>query len=96
MPIYLDARWIGPHGIGRYAKEVLARTGFAPLPLRGNPLGPWDPVRLKLRLNTLNAGHFFHPGLMPRWGGNDLLADHPRLDPSRGSVRKLGTETTLL
>lgn len=39
-----DDRWTGPHGIGRFSREVLSRLGdWRPVPVRSHPLRPWDP-----------------------------------------------------
>ena len=62
MSLFLDARWIGPHGIGRFARELLNRGGFRALPLEGSPLSPLDPFRLSRKLETLKARHYFSPG----------------------------------
>lgn len=62
MTIYFDDRWIGPHGIGRFAKEVASRCGFEPLGLRGQPLDMLDPWRLRQALIRKRPQHFFSPG----------------------------------
>ncbi|WP_286225626.1 glycosyltransferase family 4 protein [Polynucleobacter sp. HIN7] len=61
MDILFDNRWIGPHGIGRFAFEVGNRCGFKPLNLRGRPLGLMDPLRLTYSLLNQKK-HFFSPG----------------------------------
>lgn len=44
---YFDDRWDGPTGIGRYCRELKRRfTRGSSLPLRGNPAGSLDVVRL--------------------------------------------------
>ena len=45
-----DERWIGKHGIGRFAGELLDRVGHAALTLGGRPSDPWDPLRLSKAL----------------------------------------------
>lgn len=61
--IYSDSRWIGNHGIGRYASEVLKRLhSLRPLVVRGKPLSALDPIRLKLALERQNASAFYSPG----------------------------------
>lgn len=62
MSVYVDDRWIGPHGIGRFASEVSLRCGFTPLGLTGQPLNLLDPWKLKMALERLRPGHFFSPG----------------------------------
>ena len=62
MSLYIDDRWIGPHGIGRFALEVSRRCGFTPLGLTGQPLSLLDPWKLNQALARLKPGHFFSPG----------------------------------
>lgn len=62
MAIIYDARWLGPHGIGRYAAEVATRCGMTPIALAGRPLALDDPWRLRRYLLTHRPGHFFSPG----------------------------------
>lgn len=62
MTILFDDRWIGPHGIGRFAKEVASRCGFEPLGLSGQPLGVLDSWRLRKALIRKRPRHFFSPG----------------------------------
>jgi len=62
MSVYLDDRWIGPHGIGRFASEVSRRCGFTPLGLTGQPLSLLDPWKLNHSLARLKPVHFFSPG----------------------------------
>lgn len=62
VPIVFDSRWLGPHGIGRFAREVSQRCGFLPLHLGGKPVDPFDPVRLGRHLSALKPAHFFNPG----------------------------------
>lgn len=62
MTIFFDDRWIGPHGIGRFAKEVASRCGFEPLGLRGQHLDVLDPWRLRQALIRKRPRHFFSPG----------------------------------
>ncbi|MGA7219664.1 MAG: glycosyltransferase family 1 protein [Candidatus Sulfotelmatobacter sp.] len=61
--IYADQRWIGDHGIGRFAREVLANLDFRAVPLRGHPAAPFDSWRLARVLGELTSGDlFFSPG----------------------------------
>lgn len=62
MTIGFDERWIGPHGIGRFAAEVSKRCGFEPLGLGGRPLDLMDPWRLRQALLSQRPAHFFSPG----------------------------------
>jgi len=61
--IYADQRWVGNHGIGRFAWHVLAGLDYRPVGLTSNPAAPLDSWLLaralgKLRRNDL----FFSPG----------------------------------
>ncbi len=61
--IYADQRWIGDHGIGRFARHVLADQGYRPIPLTGHPAAPLDALRLTLALRSLDRNDlFFSPG----------------------------------
>lgn len=61
--IYADQRWIGNHGIGRFARQVLAGLDYHPVPLASNPAAPLDSWRLGRALATLGRNDlFFSPG----------------------------------
>lgn len=61
--MYADQRWIGKHGIGRFAQHVLAALEYIPVKLRSNPAGPLDSWRLARALGDLNGTDtFFSPG----------------------------------
>jgi glycosyltransferase involved in cell wall biosynthesis len=62
VSIFFDSRWLGPHGIGRFAREVSARCGMRPIQLAGRPVDPFDPFRLGRYLSSLKPEHFFTPG----------------------------------
>lgn len=61
--LYADQRWIGNHGIGRFARHVLGALEYWPVRLRSNPAAPLDSWRLARALADL-SGHdvFFSPG----------------------------------
>jgi len=72
IDIVADTRWIGNHGIGRYAREVLARLPHRPVeagtavkfPHRVSQ--PLDPIRLARALRQFaDADVFFSPGYVP-------------------------------
>lgn len=44
--IYYDARWIGAHGIGRFAAELHSRLHLRQLHISGSPSSPVDPLRM--------------------------------------------------
>lgn len=62
MCVSFDDRWIGPHGIGRFASEVASRCGFLPAQLSGKPLDLLDPWRMRQALLRQRPYHFFSPG----------------------------------
>jgi glycosyltransferase involved in cell wall biosynthesis len=57
--IYADQRWIGHHGIGRFARHVLAGLDFCPVPLASNPAAPLDSWFLARALNPLGPNDLF-------------------------------------
>jgi len=67
--IYADQRWVGEHGIGRFAREVLCRVAHQPLSLRSHPASPFDSLRLAKALHNMDRGDvFFSPGYnAPLW-----------------------------
>ena len=64
MNVIADDRWIGPHGIGRFAKEVLKRIPYTTIGIDGSPSSPLDPLKLSFELNKkINRSNlFFSPG----------------------------------
>ena len=61
--IYADQRWIGEHGIGRFARHVLADLDYRPVPLAFHPAAPLDSWRLARALGGLTRKDlFFSPG----------------------------------
>jgi glycosyltransferase involved in cell wall biosynthesis len=61
--IYADQRWIGNHGIGRFARHVLAELDYLPVSITSNPAAPLDSLRLSLALKSLTSSDlFFSPG----------------------------------
>jgi glycosyltransferase involved in cell wall biosynthesis len=61
--IYADQRWIGHHGIGRFARHVLAGLDYRPISLSSNPAAPLDSWFLARALNELAPNDlFFSPG----------------------------------
>jgi glycosyltransferase involved in cell wall biosynthesis len=66
VAILVDQRWIGPHGIGRFAGEVLGRLpGIAPVPERWPLLHPWDPLVLAWLLRRMRPRVYCSPGFHP-------------------------------
>ena len=61
--IYADQRWIGSHGIGRFARHVLAALEYRPVPLDSSPAAPLDSWFLARALRDLHRTDlFFSPG----------------------------------
>ena len=61
--IYADQRWIGDHGIGRFARHVLPYCDYRPVPLASHPAEAFDAWKLSLALNKLTRNDlFFSPG----------------------------------
>jgi glycosyltransferase involved in cell wall biosynthesis len=64
--IFADQRRIGDHGIGRFARNVLAHLSYRPIPLVSDPDSPLDPWRLTRALSGLARDDlFFSPGYNP-------------------------------
>jgi glycosyltransferase involved in cell wall biosynthesis len=64
--IHYDPRWSGPHGIGRFSDEVIARLPDArPLRAGVRKLSPLDPLATTLAVMGLRAGVYFTPGFNP-------------------------------
>lgn len=98
MSIVFDARWAGPHGIGRFAAEVRKRlrgpvadiTGAHPVSARGLVESELLPHRFAGRGYT-----YFSPGYTPclSWGGPHAFTVHDliHLDvPAESSAIKTG------
>lgn len=63
IPVFFDERWIGPHGIGRFASMLAERIPLQPLGIKGKPSHPIDPLRLASALFPKSGpGLFFSPG----------------------------------
>jgi len=64
--ILSDGRWRGPHGIGRFAREVLRRLPeHAQLERGPRPLSAADPLWLACQVAIRRPGVFFSPGFNP-------------------------------
>jgi len=61
--IYADQRWIGDHGIGRFARHVLGGIKYRAISLDGHPAAPFDSYRLWRAIRDLKDDDlFFSPG----------------------------------
>jgi glycosyltransferase involved in cell wall biosynthesis len=67
--ILYDARWVGNHGIGRFAGELQRLLpGMIPFRARRRPFHPLDPVLLGIALWRQKPKLFFSPGYNSPWG----------------------------
>jgi glycosyltransferase involved in cell wall biosynthesis len=67
--ILYDARWIGNHGIGRFASEIQKQLPeLVPLESQRPPFHPFDPVLLAATLWRKSPKLFFSPGYNPPLG----------------------------
>lgn len=91
----VDARWDGPHGIGRHAREVLARLPEATRITGPRLFTPLEPLALSLRVRASGAKLFYSPGFAPpRFPGcalvftiHDLI--HLECDGESSALRRL-------
>ncbi|MFO1064485.1 MAG: glycosyltransferase family 1 protein [Pirellulales bacterium] len=66
--IIYDRRWIGKHGIGRYAAELAKRLPFVELPeLTGKPASISDPFTMRSQLRRHKAECYLTPGFNAVW-----------------------------
>lgn len=103
--ILTDARWIGPHGIGRFASNVLSRLPQH-LQLSSGPrlLSPLDPLWLSCKIGLHQPDLFFSPGFsLPAvslsrlvFTIHDLICvQFPGARPASTCARKLYFETVV-
>lgn len=63
MKLYIDERWIGEHGIGRFANVLATHIKFTPMNMAGSPSSPFDAMRFFLRtLSFSKRDLVFSPG----------------------------------
>jgi glycosyltransferase involved in cell wall biosynthesis len=60
--VLFDARWVGPHGIGRFAREIAVRIRMPSLQQGPRPSLPIDPLYLAAILALRRPKLFFSPG----------------------------------
>lgn len=104
LSIIADDRWIGTHGIGRFAKEVLARIEYTPLNVGGNPAAPLDIIKssMSLRFKHKHSDYFFTPGYNPVIGHaqplfitiHDLI--HLDVEDESSRLKKIYYQTLVL
>jgi len=79
VDILYDARWIGNHGIGRFADELQKLLpGMVPFEARLPPFHPLDPALLGAALWRRKPKLFFSPGYNPPvgWPGRFIFTLH--------------------
>ncbi len=77
--ILYDARWIGNHGIGRFAAELQkALPNLVPFQAHRSPCHPLDPFLLGLTLKKQKPQLFFSPGYNSPmgWSGRFVFSLH--------------------
>jgi len=95
--VLFDGRWIGPHGIGRFASEILSRLPGAKT-LSGPRslfLSPLDPVWVSWQIAKERPGVYLTPGFNPPAYSkvpfvvtiHDLI--HLKVPEERGAMRRL-------
>lgn len=91
--LYVDTRWRGDHGIGRFAREVTSRlsTPFTPLSEHGRPSSPQDIVSFeRMRLRALDL--LYSPGYNSGpTRARSILTIHDLIhldDPEQASIAK--------
>ena len=77
--VLYDERWIGNHGIGRFAYELRQRlAGLSAFRRTRRPWHPLDPALLGCELWSMNAALFFSPGYNSPigWPGKFIFTLH--------------------
>jgi glycosyltransferase involved in cell wall biosynthesis len=63
MTLYIDERWIGEHGIGRFANVLANKINFTAMKMAGSPSSPLDAVRFFFQTLTFSKKDLvFSPG----------------------------------
>ena len=79
IDVLYDSRWVGNHGIGRFAAEVQRRlTYLVPFRAQRKPSHPLDPALLGATLRGLAPRLFFSPGYNSPvwWPGSFIFTLH--------------------
>ena len=77
--VLYDSRWVGNHGIGRFASELQRRLpDLWPFHSRRPPWHPFDPALLGATLRRLNPKLYFSPGYNSPvgWRGSFVFTLH--------------------
>jgi glycosyltransferase involved in cell wall biosynthesis len=79
VEILYDSRWIGNHGIGRFAGELQKQVPYlVPFQAERHPWHPLDPLLLGAALRRTRPQLFFSPGYNPPigWSGSFIFTLH--------------------
>ena len=73
-PVFIDTRWSGQHGIGRYAREVVSRLpdSFRRVESRLSPTSPLDVIFAE-RLRLSRSALWYSPGFNAGYGKAEQL-----------------------
>jgi glycosyltransferase involved in cell wall biosynthesis len=66
VKILVDSRWIAPHGLGRFASEIISRLPRAlPTNLKISHLNVLNPILISLEIYLRKPDIYFSPGFNP-------------------------------
>lgn len=87
--VWVDMRWDGAHGIGRYARETISRMSMtsSPLPAKGSPSSPREAIRADDGVGTSDI--VYSPGYNAsrRSAARQLLTVHDLIHLEVGGAR---------
>ena len=95
MRLLVDDRWAGMHGIGRFAREIIARLpDHVSMPGRISPVNPIDPIWTSYQIRRLVPDIYFSPGFNAPWSSpspfvftiHDLI--HLRMQGEAGFAKR--------
>ncbi len=55
MEVFFDSRWVGDHGIGRFARMLKLRLSLQDLSIGRSPSSPFDPLRMTAAMLRLRS-----------------------------------------
>ena len=75
MRLLVDDRWVGMHGIGRFAAEVISRLPHhLSMPGQISPTSPLDPFWTSFQINRFRPEIYFSPGFnAPVWSRSPFV-----------------------
>lgn len=101
--LVVDARPVGPHGIGRFARHMVEGLSHARLIRKGGFLNhPFDPVWLRMKVRQLRPDVFLTPSFIVPLGGetpvvptlHDLI--HLRIPDEASRLKRMYYQRVLL